>query len=509
MTEKSQLRPCRAEKVSPLSRLLNMKKTTTTNAVITAFMAIIYNNICNGMTVNWQHNTEILRGEKHAIPKIVKIPIVDTIEKITVTLDYGTIEREVQGLQVASKLSGIQQDHHQPQIRKMQHRLHILKQQINYLQCDNNSVTQEQNERERRSTFVSSLFGVATAGDLQIARNEIKRTQGMMTFLLTHESAFTKNIESLMEGEESLSERNQELSELLYKQMKEATLVLMADATDTFLTEAEEAFYSYTGINPTEIIKVLSRYGIGLNQDQTIRPHGCTRLHNIVKLNFNLIKTKRVEAKFLNHQTVQIGKFFTIMQNNDQQTIIECMWTLDQRCVGRAIRHQDTLTARGLKNVELSARTTNQQLQRQCEPMNEEFETNCRTKKDFNTRSVMEGLLTSEANVEIKCQFETPHPDTVFQIRGLEIVLQDEERTQEMEEMKTPEQHGKKIDFSSQRQHLESMEQLINIISPANNQYSFLPTGFNGIEIIALIGVITLIVIRCGECCWLRKKDNN
>jgi len=84
------------------------------------------------MTVNWQHNTEILRGEKRAIPKIVKIPIVDTIEKIMVTLDYGTIEGEVQGLQAASKLSGIQYHHHQPQIGKMQHRLHILKQKINY-----------------------------------------------------------------------------------------------------------------------------------------------------------------------------------------------------------------------------------------------------------------------------------------------------------------------------------------------------------------------------------------
>ena len=56
----------------------------------------------------------------------------------------------------------------------MQHRLRILKQQINYLQCDNKSVTQEQNEQARRSTFVSSLFGVAT--DLQIAKGEIKKT---------------------------------------------------------------------------------------------------------------------------------------------------------------------------------------------------------------------------------------------------------------------------------------------------------------------------------------------
>jgi len=55
--------------------------------------------------------------------------------------------------------------------------------------------------------------------------------------------------------------------------MKEATLVLMADETDKLLNEAEEAFYSYNGIMPNEIIKVVSRYGIGLNQDQAIRPH--------------------------------------------------------------------------------------------------------------------------------------------------------------------------------------------------------------------------------------------
>ena len=48
-----------------------------------------------------------------------------------------------------------------------------------------------------------------------------------------------------------------------------------------------------------------------------------------------------------------------------------------------------------------------------------------------------------------------------------------------------------KINLSSQREDLKSMEQLINIISPSTNQYSFLPTGYNGIEIIALIRVAT------------------
>ena len=92
--------PSRESQPAVLCRLLDMKKITTTNAVITAFTLIIYNSLCDGMTVNWQHNTDILRGEKHAIPKIVKIrgekhaipkivkiPIIDTIEKITVTLD--------------------------------------------------------------------------------------------------------------------------------------------------------------------------------------------------------------------------------------------------------------------------------------------------------------------------------------------------------------------------------------------------------------------------------------
>jgi len=36
-----------------------------------------------------------------------------------------------------------------------------------------------------------------------------------------------------------------------------------------------------------------------------------------------------------------------------------------------------------------------------------------------------------------------PAPDTVFQIQVLEIVLQDEERKQEIEEMKSYEKHGK------------------------------------------------------------------
>ena len=68
-----------------------------------------------------------------------------------------------------------------------------------------------------------------------------------------------------------------------------------------------------------------------------------------------------------------------------------------------------------------------------------------------------------------------------------------------MAEMKFSENQEKKIDFSSQREHLRLMEQHINIISPSTKQYPC-----NGIEIITLIGVVILFAIRCGECCWLR-----
>ena len=98
---------CRAAKARLLSSSLNMERRTITNAVITAFIVIMYNNDSNGIAVNWKHNTDIFRGGKHALPKIVEIPMVDTIEKVIETLEYGTIEREVQGLQAALKLSSI------------------------------------------------------------------------------------------------------------------------------------------------------------------------------------------------------------------------------------------------------------------------------------------------------------------------------------------------------------------------------------------------------------------
>ena len=91
---------------------------------------------------------------------------------------------------------------------------------------------------------------------------------------------------------------------------------------------------------------------LNITQRYILSPHGCLKLHNsLVKLEFNLIKTKQIKAEFLNQQTVQIGQLFTIMQNNNQQAIIECMWTLDLRCVERTFRYKSILTARRMKHV--------------------------------------------------------------------------------------------------------------------------------------------------------------
>ena len=58
-----------------------------------------------------------------------------------------------------------------------------------------------------------------------------------------------------------------------------------------------------------------------------------------------------------------------------------------------------------------------------------------------------------------------------------------------MAEMKSTENQGKKTDFSSQHEHLQSMAQLINIISPSTS----------------LIKVGILLAIRCEECCSIIK----
>ena len=69
-------------------------------------------------------------------------------------------------------------------------------------------------------------------------------------------------------------------------------------------------------------------------------------------------------------------------------------------------------------------------------------------------------------------------------------MLPDKERASEMAEMKSTENQGKKTDFSSQHEHLQSMAQLINIISPSTS----------------LIKVGILLAIRCEECCSIIKN---
>ena len=56
-----------------------MGKIKITSAVILTFIATIHNRGTNGMEVNWKRDSEILRGEKHAMSKIVEILMVDAV----------------------------------------------------------------------------------------------------------------------------------------------------------------------------------------------------------------------------------------------------------------------------------------------------------------------------------------------------------------------------------------------------------------------------------------------
>lgn len=48
----------------------------------------------------------------------------------------------------------------------------------------------------------------------------------------------------------------------------------------------------------------------------------------------------------------------------------------------------------------------------------------------------------------------------------MEIVIQDEELSKEIEELKEPSKVWSKINFSTKRKHLQEVEKIINLISP-------------------------------------------
>lgn len=62
----------------------------------------------------------------------------------------------------------------------------------------------------------------------------------------------------------------------------------------------------------------------------------------------------------------------------------------------------------------------------------------------------------------------------------MEIVIQDEELSKEIEELKEPSKVWSKINFSTKRKHLQEVEKIINLISPDAGSSSILPEVFKG-----------------------------
>ena len=62
----------------------------------------------------------------------------------------------------------------------------------------------------------------------------------------------------------------------------------------------------------------------------------------------------------------------------------------------------------------------------------------------------------------------------------MEIVIQDEELSKEIKELKEPSRVWSKINFSTKRKHLQEVEKIINLISPDAGSSSILPEVFKG-----------------------------
>ena len=62
----------------------------------------------------------------------------------------------------------------------------------------------------------------------------------------------------------------------------------------------------------------------------------------------------------------------------------------------------------------------------------------CTTDMVCNARSSLEGVLALPNGTNLACLFESPHPEIVFKVKGLEVNLYDSDTKQQLQSMKKP-----------------------------------------------------------------------
>ena len=305
-----------------------------------------------------------------------------------------------------------------------------------------------------------------------------------------------------MNGEEALSKKTRELAESLRKQTLDLAFSEILSSADDILKEAEYTINSFLKIDPNAIYKTLDRHGITVYEGG-VEPHTCGVVsQGVLKTNFIIYETKLVKARFLSDNIVEVNGEKSIRPIHTQHIIHSAIWTKSLICCGHAERNGVQMTATGITNITLISRTTNQRTSRICTENNETHQTTCDSGREFNTRSTLEGTLTLGNGSTHKCIYESPHPDTIFKVKGRQVTLTHEELDNELKTLSEPKIFTDLISFKSQKESLENLKQMIKIIAPQteNQPYSLIDHTY--LLYYAGTGVTILLIIRVLELAW-------
>ena len=271
------------------------------------------------------------------------------------------------------------------------------------------------------------------------------------------------------------------------------------------MEEAEDVINSFLQIDPNSIYKTLDKHGITVYEGGSIEPHTCNiTSQQIIKTNFLIYETKMTNANYLSDHIIEVNREKTIRPRHTEHTIHSSVWTKTLQCLGLAERNGRRMIITGLTNITLTTRTTNQRINRICNEGVGSYETICISGQEFNTRANLEGTLTLGNGTTVHCIYESPHPDTVFKAKGRQITLSHlDEPDNKIRALNKTKVSTAAISFKSQKESLDSLKQMIRIITPQSDTQSYSMIDHTFLLYYAATGMTILAIIRLAELTWI------
>ena len=101
------------------------------------------------------------------------------------------------------------------------------------------------------------------------------------------------------------------------------------------------------------------------------------------------------------------------------------------------------------------------------------------------------------------CLFKSPHPEIVFKVKGLEVILHDPGTRKKLQSIKKLIMKLSAIGFRSQKDTLENKNQMKGTIAQRLDDLSSSNSNsYNYVAIVAVVMATTLAAIRLGEYTW-------